>query len=160
MSYADIAREAVTGSALSVLQMAAIVIPLMMGIEIFKDLKLLDRLTAIMTPFTRACGITRAGNLPILAGLLFGISYGSGIIIQSTREGTLSYEDIYLINLFLVICHSIPEDTLLFAAIGARWLPVLLVRVMLAIILCYLWHHLAARLSKVRTRSETDQAEA
>ena len=74
--------------------------------------------------------------MPLVAGLVFGISYGAGIIIQAAREGTLDYRDIYMINLFLVICHSVFEDTILFAAIGAIWLPVLLFRLLLAVIVC------------------------
>ncbi|HEX3011302.1 MAG TPA: nucleoside recognition domain-containing protein [Syntrophomonadaceae bacterium] len=137
--FITICHEALTGSISSVLQMAVIVIPLMIFIEIFKDLNLLDRLTAIMTPVTRIIGISRDGNLPLLAGLLFGLSYGSGIIIQCAREGRLKYLDIFLINLFLVICHSVLEDTLLFAAIGSQWLPVLLMRLALAAIICYFY---------------------
>ncbi|HWP98227.1 MAG TPA: nucleoside recognition domain-containing protein [Syntrophomonadaceae bacterium] len=139
MSYLDIGREALTGSAVNVLKMAAIVIPLMIFIEIFKDLNWLDRLTSIIAPVTRASGISQEGNLALMSGLLFGISYGSGVILQNTREGKLTYEDIFLINLFLVVCHSLFEDNLLFAAIGSRWLLVLVLRFVIAIGLCVIW---------------------
>lgn len=145
MSYLDIAREALIGSAVSVFKMAAIVIPLMIFIEIFKELNLLNRLTSLMVPITRASGIPPEGNLPILSGLIFGISYGGGLIIQSSREGKLTPEDIYLINLFLVMCHSLFEDTLLFAAIGARWVLILILRLIIAICLCSLLSHIYHR---------------
>jgi len=138
MPYLDIAREAITGSSLNVLKMAAIVIPLMIFVEIFKELNWLDRLTSIMAPITRLIGIPPEGNLPLLSGLIFGISYGSGLIIQSSREGKLTLEDIFLINLFLVMCHSLFEDTLLFAAIGARWVLILILRLIIAISFCSL----------------------
>lgn len=111
----------------------------MIFIEIFQDLHLLDRLTAVINPLTRFIGLDQEGNLPLLAGLVFGISYGAGIIINSAHQGKLRMEDIYLINLFLVICHSLFEDTLLFAAIGANWIPILLGRLILAIIICAIW---------------------
>lgn len=139
MSYVDIAREALAGSAVNVLKMAAIVIPLMIFVEVFKELNWLDRLTSVMAPVTRASGISPEGTLPLLSGLVFGISYGSGLIIQSSREGQLSPDDIYLINLFLVMCHSIFEDNLLFAAIGSDWILVLIIRLVIAILFCNLW---------------------
>lgn len=135
----SIFQEALTGSLRNVLQMAMIVIPLMVFIEIFKDLDLLNRLTSVITPITRLIGLKREGNLPLLAGLFFGISYGAGIIIGSAREGKLQPEDIYVINLFLVICHSLFEDTLLFASIGAKWLPLLVGRLILATVVCAIW---------------------
>jgi hypothetical protein len=137
LSYLDIIIEAVSGSLTGVFQIALIVIPLMVFIEIISDLNLLEKLTAILAPFTNLVGISPEGRLPIMAGLIFGISYGSGIIINSAREGKLTYRDIYLINLFLVICHAVLEDTILIAAIGAKWFPVLMARFFLAIIICY-----------------------
>ncbi|HNX27942.1 MAG TPA: nucleoside recognition domain-containing protein [Syntrophomonadaceae bacterium] len=138
MPYTDILTEAVTGSIASVLKIAAIVIPLMIFIEIIQDLNWLEKITALLTPITRFIGISPEAKLPIMAGLVFGISYGGGIIIDSARQGKLTYRDIYLINLFLVICHSLFEDTILFAAIGAIWLPVLILRIIMAIVICWI----------------------
>lgn len=132
----EILREALLGSVSSVIQIAAIVIPLMIFIEIIKDMNWLNPLSRGMAPFTRLMKLPGQAGLPLLAGLFFGISYGAGIIIQAAREGTLTYRDVYMINLFLVMCHSIFEDTILFAAIGAIWLPVLVYRLLLAVIVC------------------------
>jgi len=131
-----ILQEALLGSLSNVLQIALIVIPLMIFIEIMKDLNWLSYLTAILAPLTRWMKLPREAGLPLVAGLVFGISYGAGIIIQAAREGTLTNSDIYMINLFLVICHSVFEDTILFAAIGAIWLPVLIYRLLLAVAVC------------------------
>ena len=132
----EILREALVGSLMSVLQIALIVIPLMILIEIIKDMNWLSYLSRAMTPLTRWMKLPGEAALPLVAGLVFGISYGAGIIIQAAREGTLDYRDIYMINLFLVICHSVFEDTILFAAIGAIWLPVLIFRLLLAVVVC------------------------
>lgn len=139
MNFSSIIIEAFTGSLENVFQIALIVIPFMLFIEIFRDLNLLEKLTAFISPLTRFIGVSSAANLPLLAGMVFGISYGAGVIISSAREGKLSINEIYFVNLFLVICHSIFEDTLLFAAIGAKWLPILISRFMLAIVITYFW---------------------
>lgn len=138
MEVLNIAEEALVGSLKSVGQIALIVIPLMIFIELFKEFRLLEKVTVIADPVTRLIGLSREANLPIMAGLIFGISYGGGLIINSAREGKLTYREIYIINLFLVICHSVFEDTLLFAAIGAKWVPILVARIVLAVIICYL----------------------
>lgn len=145
MSFLAILQEAVTGSLRNVLQMAMIVIPLMIFIEVFNDLHLMERLTSFLNPLSRFIGLNQEGNLPLLAGLLFGISYGAGVIISSARDGELTARDIYLVNLFLIICHSVLEDTLLFAAIGARWVPILVGRFMLACLICAIWSRWASR---------------
>ncbi len=152
MDYISILNEAFFGCLKNIGQIALIVIPLMVFIEILKDLNALERLTGIMTPITSLIGISKEARLPILAGLVFGISYGGGIIIESAKAGKLTYDDIYITNLFLVICHSVFEDTLLFAAIGAKWLPVLLVRLVLAILICYIVNKV------VRSRLEVGRA--
>ncbi|MGI6452313.1 MAG: nucleoside recognition domain-containing protein [Syntrophomonadaceae bacterium] len=138
MPFAEILIEGLQGSLHTIGQIALIVIPLMVFIEIFKDMDLLHRLTSILSPLTKGMGLPAEARLPIMAGLVFGISYGGGLIISSAREGKLSYRDIYIINLFLIICHSVFEDTLLFAAVGARWLPILAVRLVLAVVVCYM----------------------
>jgi len=135
-----ILQEAFWGCLKNIWQIALIVIPLMVAIEIFKDINLLDKMTSFMTPITRLIGLSKEARLPLLAGVVFGISYGGGIIIESAKEGKLTYDDIYIINLFLIICHSIFEDTLLFAAIGAQWLPILVVRLILAILVCMVFN--------------------
>lgn len=135
----QILEEALKGSLDNMLQIVVIVIPFMLFVEIFRDLNLLDRLTCLLTPLTELLGISKEGNLPLLAGIIFGISYGGGVIISSAREGKFTHNEIYLINLFLIICHSVFEDTVLFAAIGAKWLPILISRFIMAVAVCYLY---------------------
>lgn len=150
--------DAAWGCAKNVALMLAIIIPLMIMIEVFQEMDLLHRMTSIMNPVTRFIGMSRESNLPMLAGMVFGISYGAGLIIHSTRTGAIKGEEIFTINLFLVICHSIFEDTLLFAAVGAKWLPILLGRFLLAVIVCALWVRLGARLLPGRSVRRVDGA--
>ncbi len=134
-------KEAFWGSLQSIGQIAMIVIPLMVFIEIIKDLDLLRYLTAAMKPLTSRMKLSEEAGLPLAAGLTFGLSYGGGIIIHSAQQGTLTYREIFMTNLFLVICHSLFEDTILFAVIGAQWVPVLIFRVLLAVVVCLLAAH-------------------
>ncbi len=49
-----------------------------------------------------------------------GLVFGAGVIISFANDGTLTKRDLILVLVFLGICHSIIEDTLIFAALGAN----------------------------------------
>jgi len=68
------------------------------------------------------------------AGLFLGITYGAGIIIAEVQKGTLSKEDILYISTFLMLCHSVIEDILLFVIFGANGWVILTIRLTMALI--------------------------
>ena len=120
---------------LGMLQIAIVVIPLMFCIQVMRDLNILRWLSRLMKPFTRLLGVSDRSALTLMAGLVFGIAYGAGVMIQAVKEDGLSTRDIYLVSIFLVICHAVIEDTLLFLPLGIPLLPLLLLRVILALII-------------------------
>lgn len=71
-------------------------------------------------------------------GVFLGITYGAGILIKEVQSGAISKEDIFYISAFLMICHAIIEDTLLFVIFGADFTMVVLIRTLGAIIISYL----------------------
>lgn len=121
-------------SALGVFQMAIIILPLMMGIQALKDLSVLPLLSRWMSSITGILGVARHSAVMLLAGLLFGLAYGAGVIIESVREEPLPKRDLHLLLLFLVTCHSVVEDTLIFVPLGIPVWNILLIRVILAFI--------------------------
>lgn len=63
----------------------------------------------------------------IAIGVVLGITYGAGILIGEYKKNTLSKKEILYIGTFLMICHAIIEDTLLFVIFGANpWIIVTL----------------------------------
>ena len=74
----------------------------------------------------------------LVAGLLLGITYGAGIILSEVKKGTLSKIDIFYIGTFLMICHSIIEDILLFVIFGANGWIILTIRLVMAFFLSYI----------------------
>lgn len=73
----------------------------------------------------------------IIVGVFLGITYGAGILINEAKS--LKKSDLFFIATFLMICHSIIEDTLLFVIFGADFTMVILIRTIWAIILAYLF---------------------
>lgn len=113
-------KEAVIGSFESIYIVAIIVLPLMVILQIAKDYKFLDKISKFFKFLARFFGMSEDSTLPLLVGITFGIVYGAGVIIQSSKEGNLSEKDMFLISVFLIVCHAIIEDTLIFVAVGAN----------------------------------------
>lgn len=111
------------GALKSVKNLAVVVIPLMILMQLARDYKLMERMLNAFSPVSSALGISRRASLPLLVGLGFGLAYGAGVIIQVSEEEGLSMRDRFLVVLFLVGCHAVVEDTLVFVAVGANgWL--------------------------------------
>mgnify|MGYP000968219492 CR=1 FL=1 len=133
MVYSDLFWEIVKGGGQTALMITAILLPLTIILELIKDAHLLDSAARFLRPAMKALTLPKEGAYPILAGILFGISYGSGVILAFARGGVLNKADLLIIGLFLALCHGMIEDPLLFAAIGAEYWVIIVVRVVLAV---------------------------
>ncbi|HAG07391.1 MAG: Nucleoside recognition domain protein [Clostridia bacterium 62_21] len=136
MDFGGFARELVRGAGASVLEMACFIIPIMLFIEILRDLNILPRVAALMDPLFRWFRMSKDAYLPLVAGIFFGLAFGAGVIIQAVRDGNVNRRDLYIVNTFLVICHSIVDDTILFISIGANGFLILVPRILLAFLVC------------------------
>ena len=152
MDFVAYLKESFTGSMSSVLTMGAIIIPLMVVMEILKDTKVLERFSSKLNPIAKFFNISNESIFPLLIGIIFGLAYGAGIIIDSTEEGNLSKRDLYVLVIFLLACHAIFEDTLIFAAVGANLWLIFTIRLIVAIIISYF----AARIIDKRQLVEED----
>jgi hypothetical protein len=133
--WGAIVLQGVESAFFGIVQLAVIVIPIMVFIQIMKDLKWLDVFSKWMSPFTRVLGIKENTSTTLAAGLVFGLAYGAGVMIQAVKEDGVSKKDLYLVMIFLVACHAVIEDTLLFAPLGIPLWPLLLIRLVTAIVL-------------------------
>ncbi|PLY07699.1 MAG: nucleoside recognition protein [Arcobacter sp.] len=77
-------------------------------------------------------------SFSLTVGIFLGITYGAGILINEAKSGSISKEDLFYIGTFLMICHAIIEDTLLFVIFGADFTMVIVIRTIGAIVLSYL----------------------
>ena len=89
----------------------------------------------------------------LAAGLLIGLAYGAGVMIQAVQEDGVSKKDVTIAFIFLVACHAVVEDTLIFVPLGIPVLPLLIIRLVTAILLtlavAFVW-----RRSEVTKRKE------
>jgi hypothetical protein len=114
-------------------KLLCIILPLSISYEFLKH-----KQSAIEKRHFSFLGISGKGLVPLITGIIIGLTYGAGIIIHSIRTSNTSKKEAFLILLFLSICHAIVEDTLIFVVIGANGLVLIGFRFVLAIVLTYL----------------------
>ncbi len=136
--------NAVTKALAGIFQLSIIVIPLMIGIQVLKDLNWLDVFSKWMSPFTRALGMNENTSTTLASGLLFGLAFGAGVMIEAAKEDGVSKKDLTLAFIFLVSCHAVIEDTLIFIPLGIPVWPLLLIRlgvaILLTVIVAFVWN--------------------
>lgn len=74
----------------------------------------------------------------IAIGTVLGITYGAGVLIEEANNKSMSKEDVFYVATFLMICHAIIEDTLLFAIFGANVTVIIVVRTLAAIVIAWI----------------------
>ena len=149
MNLVSVVGEALAGALRTVLLMAAILFPLMVSLEALRRVPLWKRWTERGGRYLRWLGLSEASAFPLLAGLLFGLLYGAGVIIEELRSARLHRREVWLLNLFLGMTHAVVEDTAIFVALGANLWVILGGRLVLTVaVICFL----AAILRKVAVK--------
>jgi hypothetical protein len=142
---------ALSKSAMGIVQLAIIVFPVMLFIQVLKDLRWLDRFASALHPVTRLIGLEKKSSVTIASGFLFGLAYGAGVMIQAVKEDDVRKKDIYLVVVFLSACHAVVEDTLIFVPLGIPVWPLLLIRFIIAFVLTFVvaraWNYMEKRRS-------------
>lgn len=133
-----------------IFQLAIIVIPLMIVIQILKDLKWLYVFSRWMAPVTRFLGMKENTSTTLAAGILFGLAFGAGVMIQAVKEDGVSKKDATLAFVFLAACHAIVEDTLIFVPLGIPVIPLFFIRLGAAILLTMVISRIWGRLEMIK----------
>lgn len=118
-----------------IFQMVIIVLPLMVIVQFLRDYQYMHKLSKWLAPFTKIFGIQPNASMTFVAGLIVGLAYGAGLMIQAVEEDGVSKKDATLVFIFLLGCHAIVEDTLIFYPLGIPILPLFLIRVLVAVVL-------------------------
>jgi len=106
------------------LQILVIIVFIMVVLEVMKTYKIIDQLVRVLDPLLKLLGLNRNVGLLWLAAAVFGIAYGGAVIVEETRQGRYSREELERLHLSIGINHAMIEDPLLFVplGIGAFWL--------------------------------------
>ncbi|WP_047984097.1 nucleoside recognition domain-containing protein [Ornithinibacillus californiensis] len=133
--WGEIILQGLQTATLAVLQLAIIVIPLMIIMQYLREMGWLTKLSNGFAPMTKVLGMEKNTSMTLVAGLTIGLAYGAGLMIQAVKEDGVSKKDMTLALIFLVSCHAVVEDTLIFIPLGIPVWPLLVIRLVTAIIL-------------------------
>lgn len=134
-NWGEIALHGMETAILAIVQLAMIVIPLMIVIQFMREKGWLHKLSDLLAPCMKLLGMNRNTSMTMVAGLTVGLAFGAGLMIQAVKEDGVSKRDMYLALIFLVACHAVIEDTLIFIPLGIPVWPLLLIRITAAILL-------------------------
>lgn len=116
-------------------EIAAIVLPLMIGYEIAKAYGVFARPWKGVGPVLAKLGLGPGALVPLLAGIFLGLLYGAGILLSMSKEENLSFRERMALAVFLVTCHAVIEDTAIFMLLGGSAFWMLGPRLLLAVVL-------------------------
>jgi hypothetical protein len=132
----------IAGTALGLIKLLllvfAIIMPLMILLELARHYGFLQKAVRSISPVTKRLGYNEDSIYRLLAGIIFGISYGGGVLIGEARTGRIVGRQAFLVAAFLALCHALIEDTLLLVSQGAIWWIVIAVRFSLTVLVVFI----------------------
>lgn len=133
------------------IKMLLVLVGIFTLLELARRYGVLEKTVKVIGRVIRFMGYTDAAGLPWLAGNVFGVVFGAGVIVETVRTGELNAKQVTLVATFLALCHGLFEDTGIFIVLGANLFWILVPRLVLATIVTWF-------LSKVLKETETKRA--
>lgn len=132
------AADWATGLWATAWKMCLVLVAIFIGLEFARRYGLLEKMLTAVNKVTRLFGLSREAGLPWLGGNVFGIVFGGGLIIETTRRHKLSPRQVTLVATFLALSHGLFEDTAIFVVLGANIFWITLPRIVLAVLVTWL----------------------
>lgn len=154
VGWGEVTFQAIQTAFVAVAQLALIVISLMIVMQFLREKGWLTIFSNRFAPFTKILGMEKNTSMTLVAGLTIGLAYGAGIMIQAVKEDGVSKKDMYLALVFLVACHAVVEDTLVFLPLGIPVWPLLVIRLTTAILLTMTIAFIWKRIEQKKKRKE------
>jgi hypothetical protein len=114
-------------------KMLLVLVAIFILVELGRRYGLLEKTLRAIGSVTRLIGLKPESGMPWLAGNVFGIVFGAGVVIETAREGRLDAKQVTLVATFLALCHGLFEDTAIFLVLGANMFWILVPRIVLAV---------------------------
>ncbi|MCX7025968.1 MAG: transporter [Spirochaetes bacterium] len=106
--------------------------------SLFEEFRIMDFLSRFLAPFMKIFGLPADTSFLWIVINIVGYAYGAGIIKSEYETGKLKKQDGDLFNHHAGICHSLLEDTFLYAAISVPIFWITVPRLILAIAVVWL----------------------
>ncbi len=114
------------------------VVAIMLVQSLFEEFGIMTYLSKGLAPFMKVLGLPASVSFLWIVINIVGYAYGAGIIKAEYDEGKLPKENGDLFNHHAAICHSLMEDTTLYAGLGISVAWLIIPRFLLAIAVVWL----------------------
>lgn len=111
-----------------------IVVALMMLMDGVEKTGIDKVISIILAPIHKVMGIRRELAPITTVGLLMGLTFGGGLLIERSKNGSITKRELFLTLSFLSLFHAVIEDTLLMIALGADIWVILVARGVFSVI--------------------------
>lgn len=115
-----------------------IILGVMALLRLLEALGVVSLLVKILGPVLRLIGIGERAVPVTMVGILLGLSYGGGLIIQEAKSGKIPQQDMFFSLALMSILHSIIEDTVTMIMFGAELIGLLWGRLLFTFIALFL----------------------
>lgn len=130
-------------------QVFVIIAVLMTFLKILKVSGIENLIASALQPLLRFIGLGKNTTSITIIGILLGVVYGGGLLINEAKSEKVSKHEIFGSLTLLALLHSIIEDTILILLLGAHISGALFFRVFFAILLTSIMIRLVKRLSRI-----------
>jgi len=137
------------------LKVVAIVLCIMVLQRLLEEFRAMEFLSKAFAPLMRLFGLPEEASFLWIVVNVVGYGYGAGVIVERVGSGKMKRQDADLFNHHAGLCHSLLEDTVLFATVGVPILWITLPRLALAALVVWLERirrHYIRRSFRVGTR--------
>jgi hypothetical protein len=120
---------------------------LMLLLRILKMIGVIDIITRGLNPFLKFMGIGKEVTTIALVGLTLGVVYGGALIIDEVKSNpSIPKKDILYAMALMGLCHSVIEDTILMVSLGASFIGVFVLRLVLSVMVMFFLVRLTKKL--------------
>jgi len=137
-AFGPAVRDWALGLANTGVKMLLVLVGIFILLELAQRFGVLPKVVRVLGKVTGFMGLANEAGMPWLAGNVFGIVFGGGVITETVRDGGLSPKQVTLVATFLALCHGLFEDTAIFLVLGANFFWILVPRIVLAAIVTWM----------------------
>jgi hypothetical protein len=134
------------------LKILGIITGIMIVLECLRWLEWDRYLHGFFKPFMKVLGLSDRTVMLWVTAVIFGLMYGSAVILEKSREGGLTRSELTRLHISIGINHSMVEDPALYMAMGINGFWLIVPKLIMAIVaaqLYRLWEFLTKQRRKV-----------
>ncbi len=133
-SWNFIFDEMLNGTISMVINVMVVLVPLFLIIETLTKFNVMAKIATKLSFIGRLIGTSQKAVFPLLVGIVMGVTYGAGTLIELNKTDPLSERDFATIGIFMYMCHGMIETAFLFAIVGANIWVITIGRLLIALV--------------------------